>query len=129
MSGPRPLAFALALFACAAHPTITATVAGGSIGFGACYIEVEKGGTCGVVGASTALFMGGLVALVMHFTDASAHAFPPDEELEDYVPPKKIIRATHESPGGSVDAGVMLDAGPDASPPIVNPDAALELTP
>jgi hypothetical protein len=119
----EPVALALALAACARHPTISATVTGGSIGFGACYLEVEKGGTCGVIGASTALFMGGLVALVMHFTDASAHALPPDDELEDYVPPRKVVRM-------APDAGVALDGEAEPSwPPIASPDAALELTP
>jgi hypothetical protein len=108
------------LCGCARHPAITATVAGGSIGFGACYIEVEKGGTCGVIGATTALFMGGLVALVMHFTDASAHELPRDDELEDYVPPNKAARVPP-------DAGVAVDAGLDAAPPPI--DGALELLP
>jgi hypothetical protein len=105
----RSIALLLALAGCARHPTITASVAGGTIGFGACFIEVEKASTCSIVGASTALFLGGLVALATYFTDSSAHELKLDDETEELP---EIVR---ELP----DAGIDAPAAPHA------PDAAV----
>jgi len=101
----RIAVLAIALAGCAKHPTITAGVSGGAIGFGACYLEVEKAGTCGVLGGSAALFLGGLVAVVTYFTDTSAHELKFDDE-ED-------LRPVEREP---------IDAGVDAAPSL--PDAA-----
>ena len=94
------LALLVALAGCAKHPTITAGVTGGTIGFSACYLDVEKAGTCGIVGGSAALFLGGLVAIVTYFTDTSAHELKFDDDEE--------MRPVEREP---------LDAGVDAAPP------------
>ena len=98
------------------HPAVTAGIAGGTIGFGGCYVDGVKSSTCGIVGGSTALFLGGIAALVTLLADTSAHDLPPDDELQPDGDAAVRVR-THTAP-----PPLLPDAGVDASPP--PPDAA-----
>ena len=51
------------------HPVPTLGLVGGTIGFGTCEMDQVSIGTCGVIAASTAVFMGGVAAIVYLLTD------------------------------------------------------------
>jgi hypothetical protein len=115
------LALVFALGGCAfsqKHPGITIGATAGVIGFGACGLAVEKIGTCGIIGGSAALVLGGITGLVTLLADTNDHSLPPFlEEQEDGV----IHDGTPPPPGLLPDAGVgaAVDAG------VVAPDASL----
>lgn len=99
------------------HPSVTVGIASGTIGFGACYIDGVKGSTCGIVGGSTALFLGGIAALVTLIADTGSHQLPPDDELQPDDEAAVRVR-THTAP-----PPVLPDAGVDAAPPADAPPA------
>jgi hypothetical protein len=101
------LALLVALCGCTftqKYPAVTVGIAGGVVGFGACYVDDVKASTCGIVGGATAVFLGGITALITLLTDTSAHQLPPDEELQEPAE-RPIVRARP-------DAGVPLDTPP-----------------
>ena len=115
------LALLLALCGCTftqKHPEVTVGVAGGIVGFGACYVDDVKASTCGIVGGASAVFLGGITALVTLLTDTSAHQLPPDEELTE--PPVPTIVRHHADAGVDAappsDAALPLDAAPAPAP-------------
>src|SRR5690348_11966418 len=112
----RLVAFPLLLTLCGCtlstqHPAVVAGIAGGTMGFGACEIDGVKSSTCGIVGGSTALFLGGIAALVTLIADTGAHDLPPDDELQPDSEAAVRVR-THTAP-----PPVLPDAGVDAAPP------------
>ena len=68
------------------HPVATAAIVGGTIGLGTCAMESSRVGTCAVIGASTATFMG-LVTAVALWTmggdDSHALVDPDMDNPED----------------------------------------------
>jgi len=84
------LAVALALASCESavkHPAITAGIVGGAIGFGSCEMDSVAAKTCAVIGGSTALFLGGVAALVTLLLDTGDHSVPVDEAPFEGLPP------------------------------------------
>lgn len=104
----------LALAGCVKHPGITAGVAGGVMGFGACEIDSVKVSTCGIIGASTALALGGIAWLVTTLFDTEDHevTFGDDDEL---TPQGGVKVHTHTAP-----PPVVIDAGVDAAAVVVD---------
>ena len=91
------------------HPAITAGIAAGVIGFGACEMEGSPTGTCGLIGGGAGVFLGGVAALVLLL-------FPPGEHqiLSGEPEPEQVYgRRAH-----------LLDAGVDAAP-VVPPVAPM----
>jgi hypothetical protein len=116
-------ALVLAVFAagCANHPSISAAVAGGTIGFGACYVDVNKASTCSVVGASTAVFLGGLTWLATRLLGGNDDHIIYDDDPVD-PRDRKIVR---EHP----DAGVDAEAASPAIDAAARPDAGVDSPP
>jgi hypothetical protein len=111
----------LALAGCVKHPGITAGVAGGVMGFGACEIDSVKVSTCGIIGATTAVALGGIAWLVTTLFDTEDHevTFADDDEL---TPQGGVKVHTHTAP-----PPVMIDAGvidAVAAPPAIDARAA-----
>ncbi|MGE5187321.1 MAG: hypothetical protein ACM31C_34975 [Acidobacteriota bacterium] len=98
---------------CVKHPAVSAAIAGGVIGFGGCEIDSVKVGTCGIIGASTAVALGGIAWLVTTLFDTEDHAitFSDDDELTPQGGVK--VHTQTAPPPLPIDAGV-----PDAAPPI-----------
>lgn len=82
------------------------------MGFGLCALSVSDTGTCAIVGASAALALGGITALVSWLGNTNAPE--PDPYLDDKSHVYDYITAP--PPGLPVDAGagVGVDAGADA---------------
>jgi hypothetical protein len=94
------------------HPAVTATIVGATVGYGGCAMDNADPATCGIIGGSTAVFLGGIVALVGLFADTNAHVIPPDEG--DVSEPGTVrVHTSTEPPPAAIDAGV--DAALDAA--------------
>lgn len=100
------LALATATGSCAKHPAITAAVAGGVIGFSGCEIDSVKVSTCGIIGGSTALALGGIAWLVTTLFDTEDHqiTFSDDDELTPQGGVK--VHTQTAPPPVEIDAGV-----------------------
>ncbi|HUJ57382.1 MAG TPA: hypothetical protein VLX92_02785 [Kofleriaceae bacterium] len=123
MSRTLALAAVLALAGCPAsqrHPAITAGVVGGVVGFTGCEFDGVPHGTCAIIGASTAAFLGGITALITYFLDTGDHSLvvPPGEEGQ---PPPGTVRAR---PRDVAPPLALPDAGVPADAPAVTIDAA-----
>ena len=110
------LALATASGSCVKHPAISAAVTGGVIGFGACEIDSVKVGTCGIIGASAAVALGGIAWLVTTLFDTEDHqlTFADDDELTPQGGVK--VHSQTAPPPLPLDAGVV-DAVTDGPPP------------
>ncbi len=109
------LALAVASGSCVKHPAVSAAIAGGVIGFGGCEIDSVKVGTCGIIGASTAVALGGIAWLVTTLFDTEDHevTFADDDELTPQGGVK--VHTQTAPPPVVIDAGVV-DAVADAAP-------------
>src|SRR5690242_20791295 len=84
------------------HAAITAGVVGGVIGYGTCAMDGPKASTCALIGGSTALFLGGVVAIVELVADTSAHQLPPDDGPQ-ILPNGAVLIHSHPAlPPGAV---------------------------
>ncbi len=109
------LALATASGSCVKHPAVSAAIAGGVIGFGGCEIDSVKVGTCGIIGASTAVALGGIAWLVTTLFDTEDHAITFDDD--DELTPQGGVKVHTQTapPPVPVDAGV-----PDATAPVID---------
>ena len=108
------------------HTPVTVGVAAGVIGFGGCYVDNVKASTCGIVGGSAALFLGGIAALVTLIADTSAHELPPQPDLDQDQQGRVRVHTHTALPPVLPDAGVpLVDAAlPSPPPPLLPGDAA-----
>jgi hypothetical protein len=97
----------------ARHPAITIGTVAGTIGFGTCEISVEKLGTCGIIGGTAALALGGITALVTLLANTNA----PEEPTGDLDEEGRPRGSTTEEPPGL--PAWMMDGG--VAPPIAQP--------
>lgn len=98
------------------HPVPSLAVVGGAIGFGTCEMDGIGVGTCGIIGASTAVFMGGVAAIVYLLTDQP----PPQMEGEE-IDPTERARPRHHAP-------IILPPPPDEPAPPGAPPGATPVT-
>jgi hypothetical protein len=115
------------------HPAVAAGIAAGTIGFGACEIDSVKTSTCGIIGGSTGLVLGGIAALVTLIADTGAHDLPADDELPPGTGADIRVRTHTAPPPVLPDAGVdgtapsPADAGPPPdAPPAPPADAGVD---
>jgi len=92
------------------HPAPTIGAVAGTIGFGTCEMDGLRVGTCGIIGASTAVFLGGVAALVYLITDQP----PPQMEGEEVEPSEQPIRRGHHAP-------IILPPPPEEPTPVPLP--------
>ncbi len=107
------LALALVLGCTGRKAPIAVSITGGVMGFAACEADSVKVSTCGAIGGSAALFLGGIALIVTLLFDTEEHTLPPDEES---LAPSGAIRVrTHTAPPPvMIDAGVADGAAADA---------------
>ena len=111
----------VALPACesaAKHPAITIGAVGGTLGFGLCELSVGDAKTCGIIGGTAALALGGITALVTLLADTNAHDDDAYLQNEDSSTPRESV--TEPPPGLPA---WMLDGG--VAPPPATIDAAV----
>jgi hypothetical protein len=84
----KRLALVAALSSCAfatKHPGITVGLAAGSIGFVGCELNVERHGTCALIGGTVGLVLGGIAGLVTLLADTGDHQLhlqdPPEPPI------------------------------------------------
>jgi hypothetical protein len=95
----------------ARHPAVTIGAVAGTIGFGTCEISVEKVGTCGIIGGTAALALGGITALVTLLANTNA----PEEPTGDLDEEGRPRGSTTEEPPGL--PAWMMDGGVAPPPP------------
>ena len=103
----------------AKHPAITIGAVAGTIGFGTCALSVDNLGTCGIVGGSAALVLGGITALVTLLAETNAPP-EPDGDLDEEGRPRG---STTEGPPGL--PAWMMDGGVAPQTPVSQSDAGV----
>lgn len=100
------------------HQAVTAGVVAGAIGFGSCEMDDVAVKTCGIIGGTAALALGGIAALVTWLADTTDHTLPPDEEI---TPTGALRIHTHAEP-----PPVIADAGVDGTAADASSDAMID---
>lgn len=111
-----PLALCISVSGCnfaVKHPAVTAGIAGATLGFGACGVEVGKLGTCAVVGGSA----GGFLALVAAVAMWTMGGDDEDHTLYDPILPGDSEPVQAGATDGSPD-GTQVDEAPKAPEPV-----------
>jgi hypothetical protein len=112
------------------HPAITAAVAGGVIGFGACEVESISVGTCGLIGGGAAVFLGGIAALVLWLSPPSDHQILQGGSLdgEPIEGPAPTFGRKRYQPAADAGVAASIDALPAPSiAPAIPADAGVAL--
>src|SRR5947208_1598969 len=120
------LATLLGLSSCesaAKHPAITIGTVAGTIGFGTCEISVARVGTCGIIGGTAALALGGITALVTLLANTNA----PDEPTGDLDEEGRPRGSTTEEPPG-LPTWMMAGGVAPPPPPGVNTNINVDVT-
>ncbi len=122
----KRLAVVLALAGCGSaqrHPAITAGIVGLAVGGLSCEIDSpDSQASCAIIGGSAAVFLGGIAALVTLFADTSDQSnqvFDDDDQGSASVrlhtstpPPPVVVDAGVDAPPVIVDAPAVIDAAP-----------------
>jgi hypothetical protein len=104
----------------AKHPAITIGAVTGTMGFGLCALSVGDVGTCGIIGGSAALVLGGITALVTLLANTNEQDEPgiqndqPGARDEVTAPPPGLP-AWMRSDAGVPQPMTQSDAGVDAA--------------
>ena len=105
------------------HPVPTLGLVGGLIGFGTCEMDQVEIGTCGIIAASTAVFMGGVAGIVYLLTEQPTPQMegevvePPMHRRPRMLPPEpESGSASGSSPGPEPGPSPGPEPGPSPVP-------------